>query len=1046
MNRPLRLLMVEDSDADADLLVRELQKGGYVVSPERVQTEASLRAALAKDEWDLIISDCAMPAFGAAAALETVRGSGHDTPFIVLSGTLDEEAAVGLLRAGANDFLTKNRIKRLVPAVDRELRDRAVRDESRASQDRIRIVDDRLHLLLEAAPDGILVAGGDGMITYVNAQIEAMFGYRREELVGRPTAVLLPERLVEPLRSHAASGLLASATASAEAPAIVTLDFDARHKHGGEFPVEARASRAATMAGDYVVSIRDVTARKRAAEDDRRLVEQVYQAQKMEAVGALAGGLAHDFNNVLSVILTYTGFLGASLAADVSFRTDVDEIRKAADRAVHLTRQLLAFGRRKPAAPAVVDLNALARGLERMLRRLVGDRIELAIVPGQTLRRVRVDSSQMEQVLMNLAINARDAMPDGGHLTIRTDNVEARQGTAPRYAEIPQGAYVEIAVSDTGVGMDPATLERIFEPFFTTKDIGKGTGLGLAVVHGVVVQAGGRVLVESALGKGTTFRVLLPATEDAGRASLRPNYAEQPRGTETVLLVEPDEQVRGAVALVLRRSGYEVVEAQSAGEALLASEQRAQPIDLLLTDVSLPRMSGRDLAERLARAQPSVRVLLMAQYGEGAQEAEDGAVSVVEKPIRPEAMLASVRALLDRPARVPHVQVSLVAGEEAPAFRVLVVGDEASPVETFARALSRAGYLTETSTGDEAERRLRHGSFDAALTAAGASDRSGLDVLRSVRATGVETPVIVIAAESTPSEASEAAGLGAFRYLSDPLPDGALLDAVGQAVRLGRLGAVRREATRLLGREEDWRSDLATLQGSFESALDKIWIAFQPVVSLRAQRVFGYEALARSDEPMLRSAGDLFGAAARLGRLSELGRTVRARIASAADAAPPDTTLFVNVHADELNDFDLWRRQAPLSRLASRVVLEITERAPLDGVRGLHTKVSKLRQLGFRIAVDDLGAGYAGLSSFARLQPDVVKLDSSLIRHLDSSSQKRSIVQSMIRLAARDLNVLLVCEGVEREEERDVLDALGADLMQGYLLGRPMHGFVAPVI
>jgi signal transduction histidine kinase/ActR/RegA family two-component response regulator len=383
--------------------------------------------------------------------------------------------------------------------------------------------------------------------------------------------------------------------------------------------------------------------------------EQLRQSQKLEAIGTLAGGVAHDFNNILTVIGSYTTLVLAELGPQSPLHEDLMQVRLAADRAAALTKQLLAFSRKQVMQPRVLELGAVVDGIEKMLRRVIGEDIDLRTVNATPPVRVKADPGQIEQVILNLAINARDAMPKGGTLAIETREVNLDEEDPARHAMTPPGRWVLLSVSDTGTGMEPSTQARIFEPFFTTKGPGKGTGLGLSMVYGIVKQSAGFIWVESELGRGTTFKVYLPPAEEESEEADWDFAAGGARGgSETVLLVEDEPPLRVLARRCLERAGYRVLEAGGAEEALTVSARHSGAIDLLLTDVVMPQVSGKELAERLSAIRPETRVLFMSGYTDDivAQHGVlDPGTELLQKPFTPEGLTRRVREVLDRPVR-----------------------------------------------------------------------------------------------------------------------------------------------------------------------------------------------------------------------------------------------------------------------------------------------------------------------------------------------------------------------------------------------------------
>src|SRR5882672_5837030 len=549
MSNPLRLLLVEDSEADAELLALELRRAGFALQFERVDSAATLAAALDRAPWDLIISDNSMPGFSGTEALAQLRSRGLDIPFVFVSGTMGEDLAARALDAGAGDALEKGNLRRLMPVIRRELREfgeRRARRESEASYS----------ALVQQAPVGIYRSTPAGRFVSANAALARILGYaERHELL---TVDLARDVYVD---ADERRRLVAQDTYTNQV--YEELEATWKKKDGTRIRVQLSVRASRTPDGQvefYEAFVRDIT-------NQRQLEAQLAQAQKMEAIGRLAGGVAHDFNNLLTVILSYSELLLEDLPADSADRDDVTQIRKAAQGASELTRQLLAFSRQQVLQPKVVDPNAAVTGIERLLGRVLREDIQLSCTLAPDAGTVRVDPGQLEQVLMNLAVNARDAMPQGGQLTIETGNVDLDEAYMQAHPMAAPGRYVMLAVTDTGTGMDAATQAQIFEPFFTTKDVGKGTGLGLATVQGIVQQSGGFIWVYSEPDHGTCFKIYLPRVDEPVSAAASESV-DSTRGTDTVLVVEDVAAVRAVIRKMLERYGYRVLDAAD-GEAAI---------------------------------------------------------------------------------------------------------------------------------------------------------------------------------------------------------------------------------------------------------------------------------------------------------------------------------------------------------------------------------------------------------------------------------------------------------------------------------------------
>jgi two-component system, cell cycle sensor histidine kinase and response regulator CckA len=642
MTGPLRVLIVEDSPTDAKLMARELHRLDRDVHFERVETVEAMRAALRKQEWDAIISDWSLPKFSAMEALNCVKELALDVPFIVVSGTVGEETVVEAMRAGAHDYVLKDKLTRLLPAIEREIAQRQGREAGRRTQDALRSSETRFIRLWESGIVGISIGVFLGAVHDANDAFLRTVGRSRSELqLGK----VQWDAMTPPEWKRADEAAVQLLQSQGFAPAW---EKELIRKDGERVPVLVGAAML-----DYPMCIAvmtDLTERKRVEQALLASENQLRLAQKMEAIGSLAGGVAHDFNNILSVILSYAGMLLGDLVPDDPMREGLEEIRQAGQRAAALTRQLLLFSRHQAFEPVVLSLNDVLAGMDKLIRRILGEDVEVVLHQGASLSRIFADASHIEQVIMNLVVNARDAMPTGGKLTLETKNVLLDESFAERHLGVVPGPYVLLTVTDTGGGMDKETQLRIFEPFFTTKEVGKGTGLGLSTVFGIVRQSEGSIWVESAPGAGTTFSVYFPQSErepEKVRKAIAPPVLT---GTETILLIEDEEHVRVVSRAILARNGYNVVEVGSPSEAVEVCSKPSSPIHLVLTDVVMPQMSGPELAKRLRSLRPEIKVLFMSGYTDDTiirHGMLDPKTRFLQKPLTPEDLLRKVREVLD---------------------------------------------------------------------------------------------------------------------------------------------------------------------------------------------------------------------------------------------------------------------------------------------------------------------------------------------------------------------------------------------------------------
>jgi PAS domain S-box-containing protein len=510
----------------------------------------------------------------------------------------------------------------------------------------LRETEERYRLLFENNPQAMWVYDRESLkFLAVNHAAVAQYGYSREEFLSMTIKdIRSPESVPELLRSM-----------SAEDGVTLAGSWTHQKKDGTAIEVEV-ISHPLVFAGRNakLVLANDVTERKRAEQALRESEEQLRQSQKLEGVGQLAGGIAHDFNNLLTVIIGFSSLAMRGLQSEDPLLSTLEEIKKAGDRAASLTRQLLAFSRRQVLQPKVLNLDSVVSEMEKMMRRLIGENIDLRAALAPDIGSVKADPGQIEQIILNLAVNARDSMPEGGKLTIETGNAYLDEEYVKHHVGAQAGPHVMLAVSDTGSGMDQKTQARIFEPFFTTKELGKGTGLGLSTVYGIVKQSGGNIWVYSEVGRGTTFKIYLPRVDEGAPEYKRSSHLDEVhQGSETILLIEDEEMLRKLARQTLSMYGYQVLDAANGAAAISMCEQHPGKIDLVLTDVIMPGLSGREVADRLLELRPEMRVLFMSGYTDDAivhQGVLDEAANFLQKPFAPDSLAQKVREVLDQPS------------------------------------------------------------------------------------------------------------------------------------------------------------------------------------------------------------------------------------------------------------------------------------------------------------------------------------------------------------------------------------------------------------
>ena len=638
MTEPLNILIIEDRNADFRMVERHLKQNGLPARCRRVDRLEELQEAVGNKNWDLVLSDYDVPQLDFHDSLALILAALPETPVIMVTGTMGEEKAVELLKLGVWDFVHKGNLARLVPAIERSLKDVAEHRAVYSAKEKSIESNDRFRMIFEHSIDAILLAGIDGSILAANPEACRVFGMCEAEIcrIGRADLVdpedtrLLP--LQEELKNHG------------RCRGEITM----KRGDGSSFPAETTSAAFVGHDGLRKTSmiIRDMTQQK-------KLEEHYRQSRKMEAVGQLAGGVAHDFNNILSIIAGYSQMIMEKVEETDPVRGYVEETLKACNRAAVLTQSLLAFSRKQLVTLAVIDLSEVVKGFESFFLKLIREDIELKISCTKEPLKVLADRGQIEQVMMNLVTNARDAMPASGRLFIGTRPIMLDQEFIDAHGYGRVGAYASVLIFDSGVGMDLETQSRIFEPFFTTKEQGKGTGLGLSMAYGVVKKHDGFIDVSSKPGAGTVFKIYLPlvsATATVDQNEPQQSVALQ-GGSETILVCEDDEDLRALTVKVLSHFGYRVIEAVDGQDAVEKFVVHKDEIDLVIMDAIMPRRNGKLAHQDMKTLCPALKTIFVSGYAwdvfAEANPFNENSI-FIQKPILPKDLLAHVRDMLDK--------------------------------------------------------------------------------------------------------------------------------------------------------------------------------------------------------------------------------------------------------------------------------------------------------------------------------------------------------------------------------------------------------------
>ncbi len=634
---PLTLLLVEDQEDDVLMIARVLKKSGFDLHYHHVDTASAMAEALKTHTIDAIICDHSMPSFGSIDALEILRDSGQDLPFIIVSGMIDDQSAVAAMKAGAHDYVLKDNLTRLVPALYRELHEAAIRAEHRKTTDELRLKEQDLRQIINNIVIGILIIDEQGRILSINPSACNIFGYQEQELVGQNIQDCVPAPHQDTTEDYMSNFLMSGQHASP------IRELLAEHKSGTLFPLHVAINELPSSNEErrFICSCMDISKQKLQEEQLRR-------TQKMDALGKLTGGIAHDYNNMLGIILGYADMLQHELADNERLSRLTDHIVHAGERGAKLTRKLLTFSKVQASNTDVTDINRILKDTRHMLNTTLTARIQLTLDLNDQLWTTLLDKSDLEDATINLCINAAHAMPDGGQLTLSTDN-QVLDETDCVALEISPGDYVAFSITDTGTGIDNDTINKIFDPFYTTK-AEKGTGLGLSQVYSFVHRSRGTITVDSEPGQGTRFTLYFPRHGDSHQPAETDEIQgmAKTQGSECILVVDDEPELATLVSHILNNAGYRTLIAHNADEAL--AELQQQHVDLVISDIIMPGLDGYQLATKIKELQPDIKIQLVSGFTDNLQRNQrDDALhqNILYKPFKALELLQHVRKLLD---------------------------------------------------------------------------------------------------------------------------------------------------------------------------------------------------------------------------------------------------------------------------------------------------------------------------------------------------------------------------------------------------------------